>query len=58
MVAAATLNIRQAPDRNAVLLGTLATGERVAVTGAAVNGYMKLSSREGYVLVSGLTTIT
>lgn len=55
MVASSTLNVRQSADRDSALVGKIAAGERVAVTGEAIGGYVKLSSREGYVLASGLT---
>jgi len=58
MVAAVTLNIRGVPERTAVLLGTLQTGERVKVKGSPTNGYAKLAGRDGYVLAEGLAPIT
>lgn len=55
MVATSTLNIRAEPDRNAANIGQVKAGERVAVAGASIGGYVALSGRVGYVLESGLT---
>ena len=57
MVAMVTLNIRGVPERTAVILGTVQTGEQVKVKGSPTNGYAKLAGRDGYVLAEGLAPI-
>ena len=58
MVATVNLNIRGVPERSAVILGMVQSGEQVRVKGSPTNGYLKLVGRDGYVLAEGLAPIT